>query len=127
MTSQGGAPDDISAFRRYIEGALAFSGGTHTFDDIRDGVAAGTLQFWPGAESVVITQILTHPRKQELHFFLAGGNLASLEKMYPHILAWGKSIGCHSATMIGRKGWERTVLVSKGGWQQKQVCLEMDL
>lgn len=121
------APVDLEPYRRYIEGALAHSGGTHTFDDIRDGVASGTLQFWPGIDSVIITQIVTHPQTKVLHFFLAGGNLSTLEKMFFFVMAWGKMQGCETATLIGRKGWGRSALVTREGWEQKQVVLETNL
>jgi hypothetical protein len=116
-------PPDILAHRRYIEDALRFSNGTHEFSDVVEAVAAGTLQFWPGRSSAIVTEILQTPRKRILHFFLAGGNLAELETMLPSILEWGKLQGCDFATLVGRKGWERT-FITRQGWQPKLVLFE---
>lgn len=117
---------DVNAFRRYIEDALVYSGGTHTFEDVTAAIDAGTLQLWPGLSSAVVTEVVDAPRQRILNFFLAGGNLAELETMLPIILAWGKEQGCVKATLVGRKGWERTFLTRKG-WKLSQVVLEVPI
>lgn len=83
--------------------------------------------FWPGPNSVVVTQIIEHPQSRTLHFFLAGGNLAELEVMYPLIEQWGRERGCTAATMTGRKGWERTFLTKREGWKSKLVVMSKEL
>lgn len=113
----------ILAHRRYIEDALTYSSGTHDFEDIVAGVEAGTLQYWPGLSSAIITEIIDTPKKRLLHFFLAGGNLAELEVMWPLIREWGKSQGCTSASLVGRRGWERTFL-AKHGWTTNLAVFE---
>lgn len=110
----------------YLEAALEYAEGTHSLEDIREGVRKGSLQFWPGASSAVITQIAEYPRKRVLHFFLAGGNLAELEAMYPAILAWGAATGCDAAMLTGRKGWERTFL-AREGWKPSSVTFSKSL
>lgn len=85
------------------------------------------MQYWPGVQSAVVTEIIEYPQFRTLHFFLAGGNRAELEAMYPHIEAWGRSKGCSRATMLGRKGWERTFLTQKEGWSQTLVAYEKQL
>lgn len=117
---------DILAYRRYIEDALVYAGGTHTFEDVRAAVDAGTLHFWPGASSVVVTEIVEYPQKKVLHIFLAGGTLSELEQMQPLILDWGREQGCTAATLAGRKGWDRTFL-TRQGWEQTLVVLETPL
>ena len=114
---------DIHDYKQYIDGALVYSGGTHTFEDIVAGVDAGTLQFWPGAASAVVTEIIVAPQQKILHFFLAGGSLAELERMLPEIRAWGREQGCTRATLTGRKGWERTFL-AREGWKPTLVVYE---
>lgn len=117
---------DISQSRRYIEDALQYANGTHTYEDVVEGVNAGTLQFWPGNGAAVVTEILETPRKKILHFFLAGGNLTALERMVPDILAWGREQGCDFTTLVGRKGWERT-FISRLGFEPKLVLFEAPL
>jgi hypothetical protein len=117
---------DMEAHRGYIEAALEYAGGTHTFEDVQEAVTAGRLQFWPGPHSAVITEIVDYPRQRVINFFLAGGNLAELEAMQPALLDWGRAQGCTSATFTGRKGWERTFL-TRDGWKSKLVVFEKAL
>jgi hypothetical protein len=118
---------DISARRSYIEAALEYADGSHSFQDICDAVAAGKMQFWPGPASAVITEILESPRQRSLNFFLAGGNLAELEMMTPTILEWGRRQGCIRATFYGRPGWERTFLTRTGWAPARMVVFEKEL
>lgn len=113
--------------RPLIDRALNFSGGTHTFDDVCQMVSEGRLQYWPGPNSIVVTEIIEYPRKRTLHFFLAAGNVAELEVMYPKIEEWGRLHGCDSATLTGREGWVRSFLSRKEGWHQKLVVMAKDL
>lgn len=117
----------ITEYRRQIEAALQYADGTHTFEDVVRQVAKGDLQFWPGPASVLITEILEHPQRRTLNFFLAGGDLAELERMTPSVLQWGKQLGCTRAIMLGRKGWERSFLVRTGWTLPPLVVLEKDL
>jgi hypothetical protein len=114
----------VAAYRRQIEAALQYTGGTHTFDDVCVAVEAGRLQFWPGPRSVIITEILEDPQCRTLNFFLAGGSLVELEAMAPGILEWGKAQGCTRAVMLGRKGWERSFLTRTGWTLPDMVVLE---
>lgn len=117
----------IEAFKCYIERALEYSGGTHTFDDIRDAVAADKLRYWPGVDSVIITEILTTPRKKILNVFLAGGNLAELEAMTAGLQTWARDTqGCTLAQLTGRRGWARTYL-TRTGWAETSVVFEKEL
>jgi hypothetical protein len=118
---------DLGAHRSQIEAALAHAGGTHTFEDIQAAVEAGSLQYWPGPRSAIVTEIIQYPRARALNFFLAGGELAELEAMYPLIEEWGRSQGCTVAVMSGRKGWERSFLTRKEGWEPKLVVFEKTL
>lgn len=117
---------DIAQYREQIEAALVYSGHSHTFADVAEMVAANRAQFWAGPASVIVTQVVQEPQHKVLHFFLAGGNLAELEQMTPFVEAWGKEQGCVRASLIGRKGWDRTFL-SRQGWHNGMVVLEKDL
>jgi hypothetical protein len=122
--------DDILRCKRYIEEALEYADGSHTYEDICAGVASGSLQFWPGNNAMIVTEIVDTPQKRSLNFFLAGGSgnaLAELERMTPIILEWGKSKGCDTAVFFGRAGWERTFLTRTGWKKSKLVALEKKL
>lgn len=125
-----GEKPDLSRYRRYIESALAFNGGTHTYDDVMEMVAAGQALAWTGPACVAITQVLQYPQKKILHVFLAGGEgigcLAEMEKILPIILDWARAQGCSQATFIGRKGWEKTFL-SRSGWTFPLVMASTEL
>lgn len=118
---------DISAYRGYIEAALEYADGTHTFEDVAAAVEAGRMHFWPGPTSAVITEIIESPRQRMLNIFLAGGNLAEIEAMAPGILAWGRDHGCTKAVFTGRPGWERTFLTRTGWAPAKLVVFEKQL
>jgi hypothetical protein len=109
-------PVTLDSHRHYIEAALAHGAGMYTFEDLQDRVARGEMQFWPGPTSVVITEILEYPRSKTLHCFLAAGNQQELGVMEPAIMEWGRQMGCTTATMHGRVGWERSIL-TKLGWK----------
>ena len=118
---------DITRWKSYIERALAYGDGSRTYDDVAEMVAAGRALLWPGPASCVITETILEPRSKSLHFFLAAGEMRELEIMAPHILAWGKSEGCTTASLIGRKGWTRSFLARTGWRQLPLVIMQKDL
>lgn len=104
-------PNWAIEFRRlqsHVEAALEYSQGTHTAEDVLEQISTGELQLWPGQDSVVITQIITYPRKKVLHIFLAGGNQKELKEMDPYVVQWAKDQGCTALTFTGRLGWARS-------------------
>ena len=125
----GTLPEWVLEFDRcapWLEAALQYSGGTHTLDDVADGVARGLFQLWPGKTSAVITEVITYPRMRVLHYFLAGGKLPELSKMRPDIEAWGKTVGCNRVTLSGRKGWLKSFLKDEG-YCEKWSVMAKDL
>ncbi len=96
--------------------ALSLDGNNYAMDDVWAEIDAGTMQFWPGVKSGMVTNIVEFPQGKVLHFFLAGGDLAELEAMTPTILEWAKvEHQCIKASLIGRRGWERSFL-TRTGW-----------
>jgi hypothetical protein len=84
MNTAAHIPDwmlDWARLEPHVENALEYSGGTHTVEDVFLGVANGDYQFWRGAESVVVTEILEERSRTVLHYFLARGNLCELDYM----------------------------------------------
>lgn len=117
----------LSRYRRHISDALSHASATHAYDDVARMVSAGLMQYWPGPASIVVTETIDHPQARLLHFFLAAGVRAELEAMTPLILDWGKSRGCTRATLIGRKGWQRTFLKDTGWRTSDLIFMEKDL
>jgi hypothetical protein len=91
-------------------------------------VARGSAVFWPlSRDSVVITEIVQHPRKKVLHIFLAAGKMQDIERAAPAILSWGKIMGCEAASLVGRPGWLRSFLMKTGWSNTRWVTLTKEL
>ena len=107
--------------------ALVYGGGEYTLEDIRAEIEQGTMQFWPGQHSVVVTEILQRPRTKVLYFFLAAGDMDEVKRLYHVILEWGRAQGCTRASFAGRYGWGRTFLTREEGWTSQLALYEKEL
>ena len=110
-------PNWVKEFRRcekWIEDALEYSHGTHNIQDIFEDVLNGRVEFWPGKECALITQVCHYPRKKMIHVFLAGGNIKEIEKIEKHIIEWATNQGCTALSLTGRPGWTRSFLQDIG-------------
>lgn len=112
---------ELDRCRPWIEAALEYSGGTHEWQDIVDGIKSGHMQLWPAPRGCLVTEITVYPRKRVLHVFLGGGELDQLIDMHADVEAWGKAQGCAGATIIGRPGWER--VYKNRGWKRLHTVL----
>jgi len=108
----------------WIEAALEYSGGTHTYQDIVDGIGEARFQLWPAPRGCLVTEIVVYPRKKVLNVFLGGGELEQLADMHKDVIAWSQAQGCTAATITGRKGWERAF--KKHGWALTHVTLGLE-
>ena len=111
--------------RKWIEDALEYSGGTHTFDDVAEGILNGHMQLWPTDRGCAVTEIVVYPKKKVLHVFLAAGEMDQLIDMIESASIWGRTQGCTSMTTSGRKGWKR--VLSGEGWKEVMVVMEKEL
>lgn len=112
--------------RHYLEAALAFTEGTHTIDDIREGVRARSYHFWPGKNSAAITEVCQYPRKRVFNVFLAGGNLEEITHgMEPDFCSFARFLGCTEIVMAGRFGWEKPL--KPLGWHRSAIVLTKSL
>ena len=111
--------------REWIEAALEYSGGTHSYDDIMAGIESGHMQLWPAKKACAITEIVVYPQKKVLHVFLAAGDLDQIVDMIDAGAAWGIGQGCQMMTMNGRRGWLR--VLSKEGWANTMTVMERRL
>lgn len=113
---------ELERCRPWIEAALEYSGGSHTFDDIVDLVRSGKAQLWPAPRGCAVTEIVVYPQKRVLHLFLAGGELDQLRDMFNDAADWGRAQGCEAMTLSGRVGWSR--VMRPDGWRQTAVVME---
>lgn len=107
----------------WLAAALEHAGGTHLIEDVREACLDGRMQFWPGRNAAIVTEINTYPRLRALAFFLTGGALEELLAMEPVIVEWARSIGCTRAECGGRPGWERVLK----DYRRLCVCLTKEI
>ena len=112
---------ELERCKPWIYAALSYSGGTHNFTDIAQGIAEHRLQLWPAPNGCLVTEVLDYPRKRVLNVFLGGGDMAQLLDMADDVTAWAKAVGCTGLTIHGRKGWER--VFARRGWKPLHICL----
>lgn len=115
----------IEQYRALIERALAYSGGTHTFEDVAELIVSGKAQLWPAQRGVAVTEIVEYPRKRVLHVFLAAGDMDQLLDMIDAAADWGRSQGATAMTMSGRMGWLR--VLDKHGFTPLNVTMERNI
>lgn len=119
--------DDILAYRRQIEAALAHGNGCYAFSDIVGLILAGRFQMWAKGESLVLTEVADYPQKRVAVAFLAAGRQDELAAMTPALEEWAKASGCTEAWITGRKGWAKSYL-TKSGWSlNEKVTLSKSL
>jgi hypothetical protein len=108
----------------WISAALEYSCGTHLLEDVKADVMSDNMTtFWPGKRSAIVTELIVHPRRTQLHFWLCGGDLDEvINEMRPEIEAWGKALGATAITITGRMGWQK-VLKEHGYAPVWNVCL----
>ena len=107
--------DELTRCRTWIEAALEYSGGTHSFDDVAEALASGKMQLWPAPKGCIVTEIVVYPRKKVLNVFLGAGELDQLMDMHKDVIAWSKAQGCVAVTITGRHGWKKPL--TKHGWK----------
>jgi len=106
---------EIERCRPWIEAALEYSGGTHYFIDIAEGLYKGIMQLWPAEKGCIVTEIVVYPRKKVLNVFLGGGDLEQILDMHENVIEWAKAQKCEALTMTGRFGWKKPL--AKHGWK----------
>lgn len=111
--------DELERCREWIEAALEYSGGTHNFDDVAEGLKSGVLQLWPTPKGCIVTEIVLYPRKRVLNVFLGGGELDQILDMHTDVVNWAKAQGCTALTMSGRAGWKKPL--APHGWKPQHA------
>jgi hypothetical protein len=102
----------------WLDAALKSAHDERTTDDIYLDVLAGRKQFWPGEDSAIVTQLLTHANGvKECNILLAGGTLGTLEKMLVDVERFARANTASVITVMGRRGWERSFLTREAGFQ----------
>ena len=106
---------EIDRCQPWLEAALEYSGGTHSFSDVVNGITSGKMQLWPSPKGCIVTEFVVYPRKKMLNVFLGGGEMEQLLDMHEDVIAWSKAQGCEAVTISGRFGWKKPL--AKHGWK----------
>lgn len=109
------------ARRLYIENALAYTEGTHTFDDLVVMVLQGRLLWWPLPSSFMLTEIVTYPQTKHLNVFLAGGELNEIRATQDQLIMLARMQGCQALSLSGRRGWVKAL--EKQGWKESHTAM----
>jgi len=126
----GELPTWAEAFARcygWVEAALARSGGTHGVADVFHRVARGQAQFWTDPDGFAVTELVAHPRCRELRGWLAGGSLAAAERIEAYVEDYARRNGCRRIVTTCRRGWERSWMTKRAGYEPEQITLVKEL
>lgn len=105
--------------------ALAIA-GTHTREDIAEGIKAGRYQYWGDDQCCLVTEIIEYPQCRKLHLFIAAGDLDRLLTEYlPRVKQFAIDNGCNGLTSVSRKGFLKRF--PRYGFKPKCITFEMEL
>lgn len=110
------APEELM---RRVERALQVGGGLYAPADIEACVEEGRMQALTHEDSLVVTEILTSPRRKFVNVALAVGSLEHFEPLQDQLMALGREHGCDAIRMGGRRGWAS--ILPRHGWAQIPV------
>lgn len=106
--------------------ADAVGGGFDTVAEIERAIFSNQAQLWCGKDAAVVTKIQTYPGGERVLMALwMAGDIEDAMAMASGIESFGRSMGCTSALIEGRKGWER--LLRKHGYDPWSVTVRKAL
>ena len=117
--------EELERCKDWIEAAIEYSGGTHEWSDIVEGIHSLRYQFWPAEKGCAVTEIIMFPKKKILHVFLAGGEMDQIVDMNDSAAQFAKAQGCDGMSIAGRKGWSR--VLKNEGWTESFTTLAKEL
>lgn len=112
---------EIADYKDMIEAAIAYNGGTHTYQDVVDAILVGKMQLWPAPDACAVTEIVSYPQTKHCHIFLAAGNLDTILDGQDSVIAWAKAQGCSRITLSGRMGWSK--VLKNRGWETPMLTM----
>lgn len=117
--------EELERCKDWIQAALEYSGGTHEWSDIVEGIHSLRYQFWPAEKGCAVTEIIMFPKKKIFHVFLAGGEMDQIVDMNDSAAQFAKAQGCDGMSIAGRKGWSR--VLKNEGWTESFTTLAKEL
>lgn len=128
------SPSQIAAeweeFEPKLSMLASISYGRLMVGDIVEAITKGAMQLWSltdGDEnSVMLTEVLRHPRQREVHIISATGyDAKSWQSAWPEFEKWVRSEGCATITASCREGWKR--VLAPLDFVERSVVLEKRL
>lgn len=96
--------------RPWISAALAYTGGTHTIEDVLALIESGRALLLAGERSAMVCEVATFPRMKSFHVWLAGGDLDELRNAADtQLVELARQCGCSQISITGRRGWVRAL------------------
>lgn len=114
--------NELTRCRAWIEAALKYTDGTHSFDDIAAGCFVGRFTLLPKQNSCAVLEIQAFPQKRALNVFLVGGDLQEIIAAIGETEEMAREAGASEITMTGRFGWER--VLAPRGWDRAHVTMK---
>ncbi len=116
MSDIGLPPEEII---RRIEIALAEGGGTHTWEDMKEGLIKGDLQIFWNEHGACITEIIQTPQLRYLHCWIVAGELPGVMDLQDQVERHALSSTCEYMETKGRLGWEK--VLPDYGWKKSMT------
>jgi hypothetical protein len=98
-------PKQQRAMERLMD-ALERAGNTHQIEDVLRALREGEARLFERDSSLIIAQVLHHPRRSVLEMWLAAGVMEDMTALLPDVEAWGRANRATLAQVIGRRGWQ---------------------
>jgi hypothetical protein len=101
--------------------------GFYRIERLDDDVLSGRVQFWPGNNAAIITEIVDYAGGEKvIQGLWATGDLDEMvEHIIPFVEDWARSIGCTSVLIESRPGWER--VLKSAGYERFSVTVRKGL
>jgi len=113
--------DQLSRCRPWIEAALEYSGGTHTFDDIAAGVLAGRFRLWERPNGCAVTEFVNFQWLSGNDDFWSGRLEAGIVTLAP-----GPSDTGAKPMSGGGKGGRQTTRTTIPDWVREAAQSNLD-
>lgn len=110
---------------RRIEKALVYGGGTHSWEDLKNGLILGKYQIFWNQHGACITEICEAPKARYLNCFVVAGELPGVMELHDQVENHAITMGCKYMTTSARMGWQK--ILPKYGWKKTHVVFVRNL
>ena len=108
-----------------IARALKHGGGTHSLQDVLDGLLEGKYQLFENDDGVCVTEIMEAPQARYLHCWIVAGRLPGVMQLQDAVERHALTNSCRFLSTAARAGW-KTVL-PEFGWKASKIVFTKEL